>query len=185
MKIVLLCFSLLMGFSVVAQDFEAELIGGLNASQVDGDGYGGFDKPGLVGGMAVRYPLGENLYVQPEILYIQKGSRSKSNDMDYFRWRLNYVEVPVVIRYEFHERFNVQAGVAADILISSMFDNGGGFVQFNQQVNRISWVSALGFEYAFSEKFALNARHMYSLFPFTTYSRMWNNTIAVSARIGI
>lgn len=185
MKVLIICFALLVCTPILAQDFKAELIAGANVSQIDGDGLAGFDKPGLLAGMAIRYPISDNLYIQPEILYIQKGSRTKQNDPGYFIWRLNYIEIPVVIRYAFHEKFNVQAGVAADVLISSMQDTGAGFLETNNYVHRVSWVSALGFEYAFSERFALNARHMYSLLPFTPYGRMWNNTIAISARLGI
>src|SRR5690554_5506952 len=66
--------------SIKAQNsFRAGASFGVIASQVAGDGYGGFDKAGLFGGPFVNIYTSENWSWQMEINYAQKGSRKNPN----------------------------------------------------------------------------------------------------------
>ena len=88
----IVAFIIAIGFStsLTAQNFDAGFIGGLVATQVDGDGYGGYDKAGPIVGLWVGHRISHSYYSRVEFRYIQKGSYAKtSDDGGYYRMRLN------------------------------------------------------------------------------------------------
>ncbi len=101
------------GFGARAQDYDDEyrtfyggLVAGTNFTQVDGDNFAGYHKVGFnVGGM-VYTKVDEHIAVSMEVLYAQKGAKSK----DYYTVNpglyitnygitLNYAEVPIMVNY--------------------------------------------------------------------------------------
>ena len=56
-RILILIFSFFT-FTVFSQNFEAKLIGGFTASQIDGDSYAGYDKLINIGDKLLRYGYG-------------------------------------------------------------------------------------------------------------------------------
>lgn len=83
-------------------------LAGLNLAQVDGDMYFGYSKPGLTIGGFVRAHFTERISASMELLFSQKGSKGIAEVDDPFLGKftarcnigLNYVEVPVTVRYE-------------------------------------------------------------------------------------
>ncbi len=55
---------------------------------------------GFAGGFFVAIPVAKSLMVEPEILYINKGSGFEEEE---FTLNLNYIEIPVLLRYEFSQ----------------------------------------------------------------------------------
>jgi opacity protein-like surface antigen len=55
---------------------------------------------GFAGGFFVNFPVAKSLRLEPEILYINKGSGFEDED---FTLNLNYIEIPVLLRYQFTE----------------------------------------------------------------------------------
>ncbi len=111
MKKYILILSILIGFllnNVHGQIFKAQIIGGINATQVDGDEVYGFHKAGGNLGLGVMFPIVKNkrLLVSLETIYNQKGASEKKSAVDTFsgnykyRLFLDYVEAPVMIHYE-------------------------------------------------------------------------------------
>lgn len=89
---------------VAQQRFKAGLIAGFNAAQIDGDYSAGFNKIGLVAGIRGVTVFSPHIELSTEILYSQRGSRSKTSETDYIfgepmKIQLNYVEVPVIFNY--------------------------------------------------------------------------------------
>lgn len=121
-------------FSTEGQDRHRTFYGGFaagaNFSQVDGDGYSGYNKVGLNVGPLIYARLSKTFAVSLELLYTQKGSRSRSmaeNDygvpyQDQYDLKLNYMEVPVmlhIIDNPCMPRANVGAGIAYARLLNS------------------------------------------------------------------
>lgn len=104
MKKIFLIINLFFVFiiAVKAQFVKGGIISGFNITQVDGDEYAGYKKFGLhVGGTAI-IPLKNNFSLGLELLYNEKGSYEKplgSLDTLEYTLRLNYAEVPIMIRY--------------------------------------------------------------------------------------
>ncbi len=103
-------------FSSLAQVFNAGVIAGISGSQVEGDGYGGYNKLGFIIGGFTNTSFSEKLSSQLEIYYINKGSKKNpqpdKGDVDAFSLNLNYVEVPISIRYA-HKKFIFEGGLYA------------------------------------------------------------------------
>lgn len=55
---------------------------------------------GFAGGVFVGIPVAKSLMIEPEVLYINKGAGSEDSDLSL---NLNYIEIPVLLRYEFKE----------------------------------------------------------------------------------
>ena len=91
-----------------AQSFRGGFQAGLTASEVSGDLSGGPNKLGWYASVYTDISFSPYTYWQLEIMYIQKGSR-EFNDPETpedgvfrdYRFNLQYVEVPVVFKFDF------------------------------------------------------------------------------------
>lgn len=109
------------------QAFYGGLTAGGNFSTVAGDSYGGYKKAGLVFGGTVYVRAAAKLMVSIELLYTQKGSRGIAQKTsvysgDFFEryWLdLNYVEIPLMLHYNFTPRWHIGIGGAYARLIKS------------------------------------------------------------------
>ncbi len=86
--------------------FYGGLIAGTNFSQVDGDNFAGYHKVGFNLGGIVYTKLDEHLAASMEVLYTQKGARSKDPYtpipglfITNYGITLNYAEVPLMLNY--------------------------------------------------------------------------------------
>lgn len=99
--------------------FYGGLIAGTNFTQVDGDNFAGYHKVGFNVGGVVYTKMDEHMALSMEVLYTQKGARSK----DYFTVSpglyitdygitLNYAEVPLMISYFDKHRSHFGGGIS-------------------------------------------------------------------------
>jgi len=182
MKRLFVIFSILfsLGYTpLLAQVFEAKIVSGISANQVDGDKLSGFNLIGYVGGIGVGFPLNEKWRMQAEAFFIQKGARSSGNDPLFFRWRMSYVEIPFTVSYKFTERFFADGGLAADVLISSKADAGGGYVTSSELIHKMNPVIVGGVGYDLSDKLSAQIRYGYSLASISKVEYQFNNSILV------
>lgn len=96
-------FFLLSVHNATAQGFDAALLLGLNAAQLDGDGLVGYHKVGLTGGVRASYPIKERSDLGLELLYSERGSRSpisNNNGTEVIVTRLQYLEIPIFYNYK-------------------------------------------------------------------------------------
>ena len=118
--VLILCFSALTS---VAQRFQGGVAAGLVGSQVAGDTYSGFNKPGAYGGIWVRLAVNERSSVQTEISYFQKGSRhnpdEKKGDFTLYKMRLGYIEMPFLYQLHLRNKFMLEAGPSFSFLLHS------------------------------------------------------------------
>ncbi len=120
--------------------FIGGLVAGANFTQVDGDGYRGYDKIGINAGGIVYLPFGDmNLPVEGtialsmEVLYAQKGSMSDGPSQAYGlvsqKISMQYAEVPVQLNYfRGVQKSSVGAGLAIGYLgkYEELIDKGSG-----------------------------------------------------------
>ena len=123
-KIFTFIIFLFISLAAVSQSFRAGVQFGIVASQVDGDNLTGYNKAGPFAGLFVNRPLGERSSFQLEMNYIQKGSRKNANPAkgiyDSYLMRLNYVEIPVLYKYEMKNHIGFHGGLAVAYLISHL-----------------------------------------------------------------
>lgn len=85
------------------QRFHLGLIAGVNAAQMDGDDFRGYDKFGVMGGIQGIALLNKRMELNVELLFSQKGAkigyRGVYDDLER-QLQLNYASVPVLLCFE-------------------------------------------------------------------------------------
>jgi hypothetical protein len=121
--------SLLFFFSKTnfAQDvpegvFSLKPSAGLNACQIHGDSYSGFNKAGVFAGFAVNAKMNKRASLEMGSYYSQKGARHKQNpekgDYSYYFVNLNYVDVPLTFHYFLNKDYFFTGGPSLALLIN-------------------------------------------------------------------
>jgi len=171
--LLLCCFP---SWKLAAQAFKAEIIGGFNMSQVDGDETAGFRKLGLNTGLGVVLPLDKNWSLSFETLYNQKGSRlgrqyNDSLDGSYLL-RMNYAEVPFMVRYTDRDFMTAGLGVSWGRLVSVQEWKNGYRVDsvtlLNGPFSRNDYQVFGDFRFRIYKNLKINARYGYSLHKLAT-----------------
>ncbi len=144
-----------------SQRFDAGVIAGAIASQVSGDRLAGYNKPGFEFGGLVSTSLSEKFDLSFQITFIQKGSRKNINaeagDFSYYRMRLNYVQVPVLIQYNFSKKLRFEAGTGIAVLLSSSEEDESGSLEFaaRKEFSKFEWTMMASMNYMLWENFFL------------------------------
>ena len=129
--LIISAFIALPYFSGAQNTFKAGVKAGVIGSQIDGDGYTGWDKAGFTGGGFVRTELNESWGVQFDLLYSQKGSRDPQDPdngkYDYYLIKVDYIEIPLNIQYTL-SKFRAEAGLSFGALINVVEENAQGAV---------------------------------------------------------
>lgn len=116
-----------------ARRFRGGVAVGINASQVDGDGYGGYKKPNAVAGVWVAQPIGDHFAWRLDIRYIGKGSVEYGKIAGVrhrlYEMHLHYLELPLSVSYQFWNRWSVGAGLSVAYLMFSSERNAYGVIQ--------------------------------------------------------
>lgn len=155
--------------------FKAGLIGGFNASQIDGDLLAGYNKFGLLAGATVGVQVAERWRPSIEVLYTQKGSRSSADETIIYgaftRFSIDYVEIPVMMNYV-DDGFMLNAGLSysrivqlREILVDEvdLIDLEGS--NFNK--NNASLLAGIG--YFINDNLGVEIRYSYSPFSIINY----------------
>ncbi|WP_264536823.1 porin family protein [Flavobacterium sp. N1736] len=114
--------------------------GGFNMSNFLSDENEATDKNMLYGfnaGVYATLPISDFVAIQPEILFTTKGSELEYDNAfatGNAKFKLNYIEVPLLVRVNITKNFNVQAGGYASYLVSSKVTGSGDF-DFNEDVD--------------------------------------------------
>ena len=166
--------------SITAQRFEAGLIAGLNACQIDGDELAGFDKVGLTGGVKTVMIFDSPFRVNMEFLYSERGSRPDVLQPEYdppVHVKLKYAELPIYISYGDwwqeegkYYKVDIYGGFSYGRLISaSTYDYYHSpdmsidliVPYFNE--NDISWL--IGIDYRMSQHWGVAGRYTRGITP--------------------
>ena len=101
---------------------------GLNLSSASVDRGYDTDISSLVGvhvGGFANFKLDEKFAVQPELLFSTQGFKEYDNDGGYIyddKYKLNYINVPILFQYIFVPKFHFEAGPQVDFLLSGKAD---------------------------------------------------------------
>ncbi len=154
-----------------SQQFDAGVKAGISASQVSGDGLGGYDKPGIYAGIFTSFDLSEKSRFVLEMNYIEKGSRRVAQPdkglYKSYKLMLNYIEVPVTYQYFIHDKLSLEIGPSLGILIkrednevdeSGVIQGIGPFRKYELAINS-------GINYWINENWSGGIRHSESIIP--------------------
>lgn len=155
------------------QGFNAAVLTGINAAQIDGDDLAGYNKLGLHGGLKVSYFVRSKIDFSTELLFSQRGSSETlafglAEDRESIQ--LNYIELPFMITVhdwlinESYYKVRAEFGLSYSNLFNSSSQNSffdDNISEFKS--NDFSFLFGLG--YRFTEKLGINVRYTRSIIP--------------------
>lgn len=167
-----------------AQNFNAGVLVGVNASQIRGDSYSGFNKAGALIGIYSDFVFSEEFSFQFELNYSQKGSRKnqdlENGDVDFFLLRMNYIEVPLMIRWK-KGKFTYETGLYYGQFLNYHLEDENGVTQLEPEWNQFSnsdFGGLIGLNYNFTKHLIMNWRYNHSILSirdFDSEANFWFN----------
>ncbi len=137
------------------------------ASQVQGDTYSGFYKPGIYCGGFAGLDVGKFSTFQLELDFVQKGSRkntdTENGDYTFYLLRLNYIEVPVIWQAHFLKRLTLEIGPAVDVLVGSHEETEDGEVENTVPLRTVNLNALAGFSCDIIPSLKINLRYIMSM----------------------
>ena len=96
---------------LMSQGFQAGFSVGMNASQIDGDLFSGYNKPGIRAGFLVSYQIRDRFKIGLELAYNELGSQKKlivgsSSPEEQRKIQLNYLSFPIFAQIQPKSRLN-------------------------------------------------------------------------------
>ena len=160
--------SLFVGFcsSLLAQNVGGGLLATGIASQIDGDSWGGYNKPGYTFGGFAWYDFNDRISLMPEISIGKRGSREVVKG--YGQVSLTMIDVPWLVRYRLFGKPEAQsllleAGPSANILLAAK----SGFGQLKRDLmpnfHRFNLSGSVGSTFFFNKGIAVFGRWTYAL----------------------
>ncbi|MEA3318342.1 MAG: porin family protein [Bacteroidota bacterium] len=165
-KVLIVAFILISNLSF-SQKFGGGILGGMAVSQLDGDSWGGYHKAGLYFGVFTNAKLNKKFWTQLELAYIQKGSKSNSKEPNYvyYKCKLNYIQMPLLLKYNINNKINAEIGIAEGFLRNAYEDDGGGDIEPDIAFDKWETSVIIGASYKFTDRINANVRINYSLIP--------------------
>ena len=149
-----------------AQSFGGGIIAGASTSQVAGDRLGGFNKIGLLVGAYTNLKIKENLKLQFEIIYIEKGSRNPNiHKINIAEITLSYVEVPISINLQQKENLGVEVGILPAFLINAEMNDYFSEIEIDPAFEKYDFGVFAGINYHITDNIILNTRISNSIIP--------------------
>ena len=144
-KLIVLSLSLLITAQLVAQEFDLGIKAGVNFSSL-ADASGLNNQTGFVGGAFVAFPLDDQFAIQVDALYSQQGA-----DIDLGKFDLDYITLPVVLKFYIVDRFNIQGGPQFGVLLNDDTQVAVGEIVNDIAVNDFdfAWVAGAGLDLPF------------------------------------
>ncbi|NJO25035.1 MAG: PorT family protein [Bacteroidia bacterium] len=138
-------------------------------------------KFGYVFGAFVEMKASENLYFQPELLYSSMGGRVLRPGSGEDKIRLNYLAIPLMLKYKICDQFFFGTGVQISWVITAK--NGTEDIYSDVKQNEFSLLG--GFEYWTGKKVVLNARYIRGLGNLELYTNTKTFNEGVQLTIGL
>ena len=178
-----------------AFQFNGGLIGGGTASQIHGDGIGGFNKIGLHLGATIEIGWSENNNIQIGIIYNQKGSKKPPNptagDYETWRYRFTYIDIPITASYSYGI-FDLMIGLQPSVLLAAEEDFYGGWLPTGLPIKEYDLGGVLGIRTVYGDHSHVFARATQSILAIVprpetpTGTSRWNNRMLnMTVEVGV
>ena len=135
--------------TVTAQNVNLGIKAGLNVYNVNNDNGVKYDsKTGFHAGLIGHIHLGPQLGLQPEVVYSSQGAKFNapiSNSET--KYKLGYINVPVMLQYMFDNGFRLQAGPQVGFLINAETEVNGKSTDVKQDRKTVDFGIGAGIGY--------------------------------------
>ncbi len=164
MKKVIIASAMLLG-TVLGVNAQANfgITGGLNISSLRGDAVSNSDVTSLFGGnlgFAAAIPAGTNFFVQPEVKFSQEGAKSQNFDSKLF---LNYVNVPLMLKYKGNSGLFGEVGPQVGFLISAKNKTPNVSIDVKDSYKSTNFSAVGGLGYFLDENVSVGLRYALGL----------------------
>lgn len=122
-----------------------------------------------IGGL-VQIPLSKKFFLQPELMYSTQGSNAEIPEEETrLKMKMDYLTIPIMVKYNVFKRFNIEAGPQIGFLLSSkitaeyqdpdvIFDDGFT-LDDKEYKNTIDLSLGLGASYDWTSNFSTGIRY--------------------------
>ena len=170
-KLSLIALAVVVCTSVMAQPPKFGLKAGLNLSNItntEGD-----LKPGAHFGGFAHIHVTPAFSLQPEVYYSNQGAKYGSDS----KTILNYVNIPVLLQYNFDNGFRVQGGPQLGILTEAKSKNGSVEVDMSDNTKSIDFSIPLGVSYLGYSGFGADVRYNIGITNVFENSQTYRNSV--------
>jgi hypothetical protein len=164
-----------------AQEFNGGFVAGVGASEISGDRLEGPNKPGIYAGAFVNRYFTDRSSAQLELNFIQKGSRKNPDSLNYdtYLLRLNYIELMLHYKWDFGNRFTLEAGPSLGVLINKPpYEEANGQLLTEPPFKSTDLSVNIGLFVALTERWQFNLRYSNSVIAVRPHSNgqtyRWN-----------
>lgn len=172
-----MCCTLFFGMTITAQTEKVKVgvKAGLNLAALtfDESELNSSNKTGFTAGVMIEVPLAKNFSLQPELLYSQQGTKISFSDPDVTNSQfkstidLNYLNIPVMLKYYVVKGLSIQAGPQIGILLKANNKYQDNFLGYeNKETLNLKEYSTgidtsvnFGLGYQFKDKFYTDLRY--------------------------
>ncbi|HFS68113.1 MAG TPA: PorT family protein [Flavobacteriia bacterium] len=148
--------AVVMMTSMNAQTFGVKA--GANFANFTGSAIGDTSmKIGAYLGGFVDFEVSDEFSVQPELVFSMQGAQD-SNDSA-FKMNLNYLNLPVMAKYEVAEGFSLVAGPQIGFLLSAKISDGDNSTDIKDNLKGIDFGLGFGAEYELESGLQFSARY--------------------------
>ena len=172
-KNILLALVVLFALNMIsAQDAKYGFRLGINISSLNSDLSGDFEdgRVGVAAGFLAEFPINNKWSLQPEIQYSAQGNQ---ND----QLRTDYINLPILLKYNFTDIVNVFAGPQAGLKIWE-WEN-------NENYKTFDFAAVVGLGFNITENFFADVRYAYGLVNVFEDDGLFGNFDANSSNIQI
>ncbi|MDO9000205.1 MAG: porin family protein [Bacteroidota bacterium] len=171
-------------FIVLSQDnnksvFTLKPALGINGCQIHGDNYSGYDKLGFFAGIAVNAHLKGKTSLDIGFYFSQKGARHNpkpaKNDFSYYRLNLNYIDLPLLLKFNVNPVYFITVGPSIAYLIN--YNENIDYVDFTgvYKFNRFETGVNIGLgRKILKDKFFIEVRSSNSITSIREYGQLAN-----------
>ena len=116
---------------------------------------------GLHGGLLAHIHLAPQWGLQPELLYSAQGMEEDlDNDGRDNKWKLDYINVPVMVQYMFNNGFRLEAGPQVGFLVNAEIEGeDGSDLDVKDDLKKIDAGLGFGVGYLSYSGFGIDARY--------------------------
>jgi len=150
----LLVFALLLSTSSFSQGIDLGIKAGATFANLT-DVTDASTKTGFVGGAFVTIKFSDKIAIQGDLLYSQQGV-----ELDVDKINLDYINLPIVLKYYIIKRINIQAGPQFGTVIN---DSLGGFLGSNIDFNSFDVTGVVGIGVDLPLNFRITGRYGFGL----------------------
>jgi opacity protein-like surface antigen len=131
---------------------------GLNVATLDVDNVNNLDsRLGLHAGLLAHIHITPQWGIQPELLYSAQGMEESITDS---KWKLDYINVPVMVQYMFNNGFRLQAGPQIGFLVNGEVESrDGSETEITDDLKKVDAGLGFGFGYLSDAGIGIDARY--------------------------